>query len=106
VPFSAWQLKGAEFSIQVLMGAAWTREPAGDWSVLSRNHTEPGASPMSSFSLYLIGFVIFITGLAYGAFLLGIATTWIAVGAFTLFGLGMVTGVSKTRTRDESPASD
>lgn len=61
---------------------------------------------MSSFSLYLIGFVIFIAGLAYGAFLLGLATTWIAVGAFTLFGLGMVLGVGKTRTRDESPASD
>ena len=61
---------------------------------------------MSSFSLYLIGFVIFIAGLAYGAFLLGIATTWIAVGAFTLFGLGMVTGVGKSRARDESPASD
>ncbi|MAU65768.1 hypothetical protein [Hyphomonas sp.] len=61
---------------------------------------------MSSFSLYLTGFVIFIAGLAYGAFLLGIEASWIAVGAFTLFGLGMVIGVSKTRTRDESPASD
>lgn len=61
---------------------------------------------MSSFSLYIIGFVIFIAGLAYGAFLLGLATTWIAVGAFTLFGLGMVLGVGKTRAKDESPASD
>ena len=61
---------------------------------------------MSSFSLYLIGFVIFIAGLAYGAFLLGLAATWIAVGAFTLFGLGMVIGVGKTRTRDESPAGE
>ena len=61
---------------------------------------------MSSYSLYLIGFVIFITGLAYGAFLLGIEPSWIAVGAFTLFGLGMVLGVGKTRTRDESPVGD
>ncbi|WP_321488628.1 hypothetical protein [uncultured Hyphomonas sp.] len=61
---------------------------------------------MSSFSLYLIGFVIFIAGLAYGAFLLGVAMTWIAVGAFTLFGLGILTGVGKTRTRDESPTGD
>ena len=45
-------------------------------------------------------------GLAYGAFLLGIAPSWIAVGAFILFGLGIVTGVGKTRTRDESPAGD
>ena len=61
---------------------------------------------MSSFSLYLFGFVILIAGLAYGAFLLGIAPSWIAVGAFILFGLGIVTGVGKTRTRDESPAGD
>lgn len=61
---------------------------------------------MSSLSLYLIGLVIFIAGLAYGAFLLGIEASWIAVGAFTLFGLGMVIGVGEPRTRDESPASD
>nr|WP_321359364.1 hypothetical protein [uncultured Hyphomonas sp.] len=61
---------------------------------------------MSSFSLYLTGFVIFIAGLAYGAFLLGLEPGWIAAGAFTLFGLGMVTGVGNTRERDDSPVSD
>ena len=61
---------------------------------------------MPSLPLFLIGFVIFIAGLAFGAFLLGLEPSWIAVGAFTLFGLGMVAGMGKTRTRDESPASD
>lgn len=61
---------------------------------------------MSSFALYLIGFLIFIGGLAYGAFLLGLATTWIAVGAITLVGLGILTGVGKTRQKDETPAGE
>ena len=61
---------------------------------------------MSSFALYLIGFLIFVAGLAYGAFLLGLAATWIAVGAIVLIGLGIVTGVGKTRRKDETPASE
>ena len=61
---------------------------------------------MSSFTLYLIGFIIFVGGLAYGAFLLGLAMTWIAVGAVTLIGLGILTGVGKTRRKDDAPPSD
>ena len=61
---------------------------------------------MSSFALYLIGFLIFIAGLAYGAWLLGLSATWIAVGAVTLLGLGIVTGVGKTRSKDETPTAD
>jgi len=61
---------------------------------------------MSSFALYLIGFIIFVAGLAYGAFLLGVAATWIAVGAVTLIGLGILTGVGKTRRKDDTPAAE
>ena len=61
---------------------------------------------MSSFALYLIGFIILISGLAYGAYLLGIAATWIAVGAVVLLGLGMVTGVGKTRQKDDTPTAE
>lgn len=61
---------------------------------------------MSSFSLYLIGFVILIAGLAYGAYLLGAQPIWIATGAVVLVGIGIITAVSKTRRRDESPANE
>ena len=61
---------------------------------------------MSSFAIYLIGFLLFVGGLAYGAFLLGIALTWILVGAVTLIGLGMVIGVGKTRQKDQTPTSE
>ncbi|MFC3716145.1 hypothetical protein ACFONC_08280 [Luteimonas soli] len=55
---------------------------------------------MSSFVLYLIGMLIVIGGLAYGASLAGLPTQWIAVGVVVLLGIGIVTGVSKTRRRD------
>lgn len=61
---------------------------------------------MSSFTLYLIGFIILIGGLAYGACLPGLQPVWIGAGAVVLVGLGIITAVSKTRRRDDSPAND
>jgi uncharacterized membrane protein YiaA len=55
---------------------------------------------MSSFGIYLIGFIIFIIGLAIAASLLGVSTTWIAVGVIVLVGLGILMGVSRTRRPD------
>ena len=58
---------------------------------------------MSSFSLYIIGFAIFIGGLAYGAFLLGAPPTYIGVGVVILAGIGLMSATRSTRTRDVSP---
>lgn len=55
---------------------------------------------MSSLAIYIIGFVILIGGLAYGASLAGLATQWIAVGVLVLLGLGIAMGVTRTRQRD------
>ena len=55
---------------------------------------------MSSFSTYLIGFIVLIIGLAVGAFLVGVPTTWIAVGVIVLIGIGILTGTSRTKTKD------
>ncbi len=55
---------------------------------------------MSSFSTYLIGFVVLIVGLAVGAYLVGVPTTWIAVGVIILIGIGILTGTSRTKTKD------
>lgn len=60
---------------------------------------------MSNFSLYLIGFLIATGGLAYGAYVLGVPTVWIGVGAAVLLGIGIVKGVSSTRHR-EAPANE
>ena len=53
-----------------------------------------------SFALYLVGFIVLIAGLAYGANIMHVAPRWIAVGAIVLTGLGIVTGVARTRQRD------
>ncbi len=49
---------------------------------------------MSNFTLYVLGYLIVIAGLAYGAHLLGVPPVWIGVGAIVLAGIGIVTGVS------------
>lgn len=58
---------------------------------------------MSNLWLYIIGFLVIIAGLAWGATTLGVAPVWIGVGALVLIGIAIVTGVSKTRYREPSP---
>jgi hypothetical protein len=55
---------------------------------------------MSSFGIYLIGFIILIIGLAIAANLLGVPSMWIGVGAIVLIGIAVLTGVSKTKRPD------
>ena len=57
---------------------------------------------MSSLAIFIIGFVILICGLAYGASMAGMSPQWIAVGVAVLAGVGIVMGVTKTRTKDVS----
>lgn len=55
---------------------------------------------MSSFAIYVVGMLVLIGGLAYGAFLAGLAPQWIGVGVVILVGIGIVTAVSRTRQKD------
>ncbi len=55
-----------------------------------------------SFGIYIVGFLVLIGGLIYGAVMLHIAAHWIAVGAFVLLGLAILTGVKATRQKDPS----
>lgn len=55
---------------------------------------------MSAFTTYLVGFFVVIIGLAIGAYLLNLPTTWIAVGVIVLIGLGILTATSRTRQKD------
>lgn len=53
----------------------------------------------SSFSVYLIGFIILVIGLALGAHLAGVPTHWIAVGVICLIGIGILSAVKKTQAK-------
>jgi hypothetical protein len=55
-----------------------------------------------SFGLYIVGFIVVIVGLAYGAFLAHVPNQWIGVGVVVLTGLGILKAVTHTRQRDPS----
>ena len=55
-----------------------------------------------SFGLYVIGFVIMIIGLAFAANMMNVPPRFIGVGVEILVGLGIVSGVARTRQRDSS----
>ena len=53
-----------------------------------------------TFGLYLLGFVIVIAGLAWGAVTMGVPPLWIGIGAVVLLGIGIFSGATRTRQKD------
>ena len=53
-----------------------------------------------SFALYLIGFVIVIGGVAWALATAGVPTLYVMITSVILLGIGMLTGVAYTRSRD------
>ena len=61
---------------------------------------------MSNMTVYLIGIAILIAGLAWGASVMGVSSTWIAIGALVLLGAGIVGAVGRTRRPEHSPTDE
>jgi hypothetical protein len=59
-----------------------------------------------SFALYLLGFVIVIVGLAWGAMVAGVPQTYIMIGAVVLLGIGIISAVKRTRPKDPPAPRD
>ena len=55
---------------------------------------------MSSFSTYLIGFIVLIVGLAIAAYLVNVPRQWILVGVVVLIGAGILMATTRTRPKD------
>ena len=53
-----------------------------------------------SFALYMIGFVIFPGGVMWGAVVAGVPQLHIGIGVPIFLGIGIVCGVSRTRSKD------
>jgi hypothetical protein len=53
-----------------------------------------------SLGIYLLGFVIMLIGLIYGAVLLHVPNHWIVVFTIVLLGLAILKGVQATRQKD------
>jgi hypothetical protein len=53
-----------------------------------------------TFLLYLIGYLIFIAGVAWALSVAGISRLYITIACVILLGLGIVTGATRTRSKD------
>lgn len=60
---------------------------------------------MSSFTTYIVGFVILVIGLAMAAYLLDIPGMWIAVGVIVALGIGVITATGRTKMKDPPGSS-
>jgi hypothetical protein len=58
---------------------------------------------MTNMIVYLVGTLLVVAGLAYGASRLGVAQGWIIAGALVVIGLGLMGGIVKTRQKDPAP---
>ena len=50
----------------------------------------------------MIGVILVVGALAYGASLLGLSATWIAIVAIAALGLGLMGAIVKTRQKEPS----
>ena len=55
---------------------------------------------MTNMTIYLIGTLLVVAGLAYGADRHGISHVWIIAGALVIIGIGLMGGIVKTRQKD------
>jgi hypothetical protein len=53
-----------------------------------------------SFALYLVGFALIVAGVAWALVTAGVAVLKIAIVCMILLGIGILTGVVKTRPKD------
>jgi uncharacterized membrane protein len=60
---------------------------------------------MSKFATYMLGYGLFVIGVAIAAFLLGAPPMWIGVGVLILVGIGIAAGANKTKRDDPTPPS-
>ena len=57
---------------------------------------------MTNFVVYVIGTLLVVAGLAYGASRMGVSQVWIIAGALVISGIGFMGGIVKTRQKEPS----
>lgn len=53
-----------------------------------------------SFAIYLTGFFVVIGGVAWGLITVGVSTVYVMILSVILFGLGILSAVTHTRSKD------
>ncbi len=54
-------------------------------------------SKLMRYFAYILGFLLLIGGLAWGAIELGAPQLWVLIGSMILLGIGIISGASRTR---------
>ena len=57
---------------------------------------------MTNFFVYMLGVVVVVCAVAYGAHLLGVGGRWIGIAAAAAAGLGIMAAIVKTRRPQSS----
>ena len=57
---------------------------------------------MTNFVVYVIGTLLVVAGLAYGASRMGVSQVWIIAGALVIIAIGFMGGIVKTRQKEPS----
>ena len=55
-----------------------------------------------SFALYVFGFLVLIGGVAWGLMTAGVRPLYVAITCVIMLGIGILTGVTWTRSKDPS----
>ncbi|MDT6964621.1 MULTISPECIES: hypothetical protein [Cupriavidus] len=55
-----------------------------------------------SFLLYVIGLLVLVGGIAWGLSVAGISQVYIGIACVIVLGIGIMSAVSRTRTKDPS----
>ena len=66
------------------------------------NSPYPPGDRAMSFALYIIGFVIVIVGVAWALIAAHVSTLYVMITCVILLGVGILTGVTKMRSKDTS----
>ncbi|MES2524900.1 MAG: hypothetical protein V4617_19535 [Gemmatimonadota bacterium] len=53
-----------------------------------------------SFGIYLFGYLLVIAGVAWGLSVAGVGQTYIIIACVIMLGIGILSGVAKTRMKD------
>lgn len=65
------------------------------WYLRATQTLSSGGS-MTSYQIYLFGFIILIIGLAAAAFMLGVPPLWIGIGVIILIGIGIMASTNRS----------
>ena len=58
---------------------------------------------MTNFTIYMLGVIVAIGAMGYGAFALGVDPMWIGIGVAVLFGLGVMGAARKAGIGRDNP---